>query len=436
MAEQDPAERVWPVAPPSPYSLAPVSTNSSTRTDDEGHENSTKSVRDISLALPSSLDQQGVGWPLGNRKEARCFMHFIDYLAQWVDVCDPRRHFGTEVPRRACEHPLLTYALLAFSSHHLSILSGYEDDSPARYYSSALQILIPILDGPINALNEDILAAIVLLRLYEEMLPDVDTGTHLFGSSRILNSMSSFAAKGGLGEAASWIVLRQDIYFSLTKSQPLYIQLESYKMSSSFTDNSAESLANRAVFLCAQLLAYAFHCGADLDVQLWNELNEEVEKWYETKPWQCTPLWVGPQGSSGSAFPSIWMIRPAHIVGYQHNCLARVLLAIFNPHLCKPGFETFSRRREADDAALGNLRMLIGLAISNPSVVNATLLASHALQACGSYLKDPEERKEAIEFLEDVRKRTGWHTSRIVNNLTAQWSQSTNANAFGHILMQ
>jgi hypothetical protein len=48
------------------------------------------------------------------------------------------------------------------------ISSDTEDDVSATYYSHALRMLIPILDGPVEALDENILAAIVLLRSYEE----------------------------------------------------------------------------------------------------------------------------------------------------------------------------------------------------------------------------------------------------------------------------
>lgn len=77
------------------------------------------------------------------------------------------------MPRRACRFPLLSYGILAFSSRFVALVSGVGWGRAADYYSHAVQMLIPILDGPIEALDENVLAAIVLLRLYEER-----TGTH------------------------------------------------------------------------------------------------------------------------------------------------------------------------------------------------------------------------------------------------------------------
>ena len=114
-------------------------------------------------------------------------------------------------------------------------------------------------------------------------------------------------------------MLRQDIYISLTKSQPLYIQLDHYKKSSSFINNDAESLANRAVFLCGQVLAYAFGSGtayATLGIDDWVRLNDDADRWHGMfRPVDSTSFWVdGLQNGDGnnSAFPVIWMTRPAH----------------------------------------------------------------------------------------------------------------------------
>lgn len=149
---------------------------------------------------------------------------------------------------------------------------------------------------------------------------DTDVGTHLYGSTRLLNTASSLAATGGLGEAASWVVLRQDIYISLTKSQPLYIVLDHYKQSSSFVNNDPESLANRAVFLCGQVLAYAFGSGttlATLDVDDWTRLNDDADKWQMSMPLDSAPFWVdglreGNRDGNDSVFPAAWMTRPAY----------------------------------------------------------------------------------------------------------------------------
>lgn len=73
------------------------------------------------------------------------------------------------MPKRARQLPLLAYSILAFSSRHQVLITGIDDESSEEYHSYALRILIPILDDPMSSLDENLLAAAVLLRLYEEM---------------------------------------------------------------------------------------------------------------------------------------------------------------------------------------------------------------------------------------------------------------------------
>ncbi|RSL58984.1 hypothetical protein CEP54_007457, partial [Fusarium duplospermum] len=139
---------------------------------------------------------------------------------------------------------------------------------------------MPILDDSDASINENLLAAVVLLRLYEEMT-EVDAGIHLQGGSRLLNDVSNFAARGGLGEAASWIVLRQDLHVSLIKSEPMRVNLSSYEQAKSLEHPNDETITNRAVLLCCQVLAAAF---GGLDANTWTRLNDEVTQWHESLP--------------------------------------------------------------------------------------------------------------------------------------------------------
>lgn len=117
---------------------------------------------------------------------------------------------------------------------------------------------------------------------------------------------------GGLGEAASWIVLRQDIYWSLTHAQPLCIDLDFYERSSSFLEETGEALANKSVYLCAQVLANSFEMTEQRDFDRWTELNESVKRWPELQPPDLRPLWLDLTGGSGSALPAVWTIHPTH----------------------------------------------------------------------------------------------------------------------------
>lgn len=59
-------------------------------------------------------------------------------------------------------------AILASASRHIAWISKVEDTESGNYHDKCLQILIPLLDSPVNVLDENLFAAIIILRQYEE----------------------------------------------------------------------------------------------------------------------------------------------------------------------------------------------------------------------------------------------------------------------------
>nr|RBQ84521.1 hypothetical protein FVER53263_01520 [Fusarium verticillioides] len=286
-----------------------------------------------------------------------------------IDICDPSKRFGREVPKRARQLPLLAYSILAFSSRHQVMITGIDDEKSEEYHSHALRILIPILDDPMSSLDENLLAAAVLLRLYEEMC-DVDTGTHLIGCARLWNNIPDFIAEGGLSEAASWILLRQNLHISLIKGEPMQVDLNKYRRSRSFIETTDEDFANRIILICCQVLETFFGPGAQPDYEAWVHLGKEVALWHDSIPAHYHPYHSDMEGGSAgvkSAFPVVWMMNPAR--GYQHYCLARILLHISEPRLWVSSLRTIEHRVAADQAALNDLHIAVGLGIHNPSVL-------------------------------------------------------------------
>lgn len=84
-------------------------------------------------------------------------------------MTDPKRHFETEVPRRALYQPVLRYAIFAFSSRHLNRGLRTDETEALHYHSKCLQILIAALDSLEEEGSDDILAAVAILRQFEEM---------------------------------------------------------------------------------------------------------------------------------------------------------------------------------------------------------------------------------------------------------------------------
>lgn len=261
-------------------------------------------------------------------READLMRNFTENMALWADITDIERHFEIEVPRRALFNQVLRFAIFAFSSRHLNRDAGGDWTEALEYHNRCLKILIPLFSGPDENLTEDVLATVAILRQYEEMdgkcNPDhfcavltklmvADNRFHLTGATRIVNSMTSFRSSGGLGEAAAWLCLRQDIYISLVSQQPLRTRLENFDNSHSFRQQDDLAWANRMVFLLAKVLSCAFTEKSAANALKLRQMNHEVEKWKSTKPLTFEPIkFIQRKEDKDHRFPIIWMLSPFH----------------------------------------------------------------------------------------------------------------------------
>jgi hypothetical protein len=150
------------------------------------YEFSTGGTTNPILALGTQL------FPFSER-EAELIRNFSENMALWVsvvldilerseayqnpgwnlktklDITDIERHFEIDVPRRALSNPILRYAIFTFSSRHLNRRPGGNWTEALEYHTNCLQLLIPVLSGGQEGYTEDILAAVAILRLNEEM---------------------------------------------------------------------------------------------------------------------------------------------------------------------------------------------------------------------------------------------------------------------------
>ena len=263
---------------------------------------------------------------------------------------------------------------------------------------------------------------------------EVEEEYHRFGQTRLLNTISVFASSGGMAEAATWLSLRQEIRVSFTTKSAFKIELANYTESRAFIAEDEGSWANRIVFLTAKILTAIFNEILAISPKEWNSLSLEVEAWNEDKPTSFDPMWTTSAISesdirlhatslNASAFPEVIMCQDAHVVGIQYYCMSKLLLAIYNPHISRQGFEVVRRRRDADQVAVEQLRLIVGLALSNKAGMNASITAFYCLQACGFWLSGKAEQEEAIEFLSKVEQSLGWDTSQIIPRLKASWNK-------------
>ena len=135
----------------------------------------------VSLPTPGSI-------PLASLtcREAFLLQHFARKIAPWIDACDLTLQFEREVPKRAMYTPSILFAVLSLSSRHQAIMLDQSLDEASFYHGQCLHLVIEVLSTAENLYDENLLATVVLLRVYEELDHSTDMHFHLRGTSRLL----------------------------------------------------------------------------------------------------------------------------------------------------------------------------------------------------------------------------------------------------------
>jgi hypothetical protein len=140
-------------------------------------------------------------WESPTLREAILMRYFTDNLAHWFDLCDPERHFQLVVPQRARRCAPLCNAIFTASARHLTrlpkykvqttidgverevvayagnVLSDLKIETAIQYHNESIKDLIRLSMDPDQVDNEDLLAAAIILRFYEEVDAPLRIGT-------------------------------------------------------------------------------------------------------------------------------------------------------------------------------------------------------------------------------------------------------------------
>lgn len=94
---------------------------------------------------------------------------FVETASTCLDLCDPDRHFALVVPHRAAESPILLNAIFACAARYLSRISDFDPYVAEKYHQECLKHLIPMLSDSAAVMDENLLAATIILRFFEEV---------------------------------------------------------------------------------------------------------------------------------------------------------------------------------------------------------------------------------------------------------------------------
>lgn len=293
-------------------------------------------------SAPNSLSQIYLDtpvWPLEKKGEAALLRYFVDNLASSFDLCDPDRHFQLVVPQRAAVCPPLMNAILAVSARHWSRVGEYDPYVAERYHSECLKYLIPMLDETAALMDENLLAATVILRFLEEIdipVSGAESQSHLLGTQVFLTAQERSTVYGGLRQAAFWVGLRQEIYMAFVNQRTIIPVLEHCNIDRTFDAASDCVWANRIVTHCADVLRYCFG-DEEQTTANYNRLLDYCDGWYMFKPPSFSPMFYREPDGVNNIFPEIWLLCDAVTTGLQHYHLAKILLTAHNPKVPRLG---------------------------------------------------------------------------------------------------
>lgn len=245
---------------------------------------------------------------------------------------------------------MLLRAVLAAAAQHIHLTTHTDGVEAADYHGQCLELLIVALSMRDQPYDDNLLATIVCMRIYEELDDSCDDMLHLQGVRRLLDHMPTFAHTGGLAEAASWQALRQDIYVALhNKARPSF-DLEPYRLSKVFDRRDLDAHANVIVLTFARILQAIYSTAGSGNQEYVSKLEQEVGSWQATSLLMFEPLhYAEADLDAERPFPTICFSYPAEVVALQYYHASTVLLLEHKPNDTRiSGFEAVKERRNTD----------------------------------------------------------------------------------------
>jgi hypothetical protein len=310
-------------------------------------------------------------------------------------MIDDKCHFGVHVVHRAKNNSTLMHAILALSARQLSRTKSFDPYVADAYYqrlvipkynpsmalehllivymSRCFQTLIPALNDSVAIRDESLMAATIILRLLEEMNISIigsDPQGHLFGTQAIMRAAEqSYAATTGpsFRQAIYWAAFRQELWISLMTQRAFRLHIFPADRSIGPADDSI--WATRTIAHLGDVCNFAF--GEERhSISRYGQLMDENKAWRTQRPNSFDPFYHRQDSDAiGSRFPDIRFHEKTHVMGYQYNTLAHMLLVVHDPTIPQLG-PSHRQSRAAVDVCTSS--SILHLVFSNHNLANGT----------------------------------------------------------------
>lgn len=401
--------------------------------------------------------------------EAMLIRCFVEELSMWFDVCDPDRHFARTIPQHARSYPSLLHAILTPSARHITSIGKYRnpsggftwkgalipdlrDDTALHYHNRCIKDL-QSLSGDVEPIhNENLLAAAVVLRFYEEIdspfegnndngvllrvlniflstqLPTSDAFpcslAEMYHSKAPSGSRPQYTQAGGLCRACFCVAFRQELYKSFMNQRPFTIPLSRWNSFRTFAPAGDGTWADRGILFCADALEYCYGSSEtsnrpSTDKDPWQNLSQYVEVLSRRLPPSFEPIYT----REHEIFPEIWFMDGCQATVAAHIELAKMLLVAFDPSPPKFGQGQLAAMKGLMKMLRATVLRVCGIALHNRASPSVFVDATMAISACGEYITDEEGRRALMEVLRIAESEYAWPTRAVTEKLRRAWEE-------------
>ncbi|KAL1846531.1 hypothetical protein Plec18170_009110, partial [Paecilomyces lecythidis] len=364
------------------------------------------------------------------------------------DLCDPENHFANAVPQRARDSQTLRNAILAASARHFStlprerqkeIIQGYglkqgftvSEEMVLHYHNECIADLRYLASEPNAIMDEDLLAAVVILRFYEELdspFIEFSTETAIRGLQVFIEAQASLAlASPGFRQAVFWVGFRQEFHIAFAQQRPFRLPLSICEPHLTWTPAPDHVWANRLIIICAHAIQYCYDDRLNQGATRYRELVELYNRWQQCRPMSFSPTYAeDPDQTQGDIFPRIWFMDDCHILASQSMGLLKILLTAYSPHVPRVGPARRKCLAQIDAKLRATVLEICGVALSNRQSPPALITACVAINTCCEQFSDLREQQALLEINAITTRETNyWPASVSKAKLEEAWGWGT-----------
>lgn len=341
-----------------------------------------------------------------------------------------------------------------YSGFELSMLDKV---SEIKYYQATTAYLRALCNEDRHAQDEDLLAATVIIRFYEDFEESIKEGVEkdrtlnvrpfqLFVAAQarpdlrleLAYDQYDFRMKGCFNSirplaepylrsyqhSSFRIALRQECQRALLNKEEIKLPLEAWSLLEGFDEAEDSIWADRHLYHYANVLQFCF---SETDpvhgrMQRWQELKDFEIRWDEERPLSFSHyMKKDANRDQGDVFPQIWYVSEVNAVGMIYFHFARILLTIYDPNINRLGIGSAARQRKVSEQIREIVIQLCGICRSAASASPVLVLAQSAICTFGEHFFDQSDQEALLAVLEEIEAKYGWPVSDDIGVLRKEW---------------